>query len=159
MEEKPLFELRPQIAVAIIPLVIGSIISGAIIGLLAGFYARSVTLGIIVFLVLIGITFFFRFMNLKARKYIFYKDRAEFYEGFLNIVRRNVRYQKVTDCVLVRTVWDRIFGTGTIRLVTAGHEGGASYYGRHSPGGGAAIQYIEHPEETFKKVDSLLKTH
>lgn len=158
MEERPLFELRPQIAVAIIPLVIGSLISGAIFGLLVGFYSKSVTVGLLVFLVLIGITFFFRFMNLRARKYIFYKDRAEFYEGFLNIIRRNVRYQKVTDCVLVRTVWDRIFGTGTIRLVTAGHEGGATYYGKNF-GGGVAIQYIEHPEETFRKVDNLLKTH
>ena len=90
-------------------------------------------------------------MNLRARRYLFFKNKAEFYEGFLNIVQRTVSYQKVTDCVLTKSVWDRMFGTGTIRLVTAGHEGRV--------GGGIAIQFVENPNQVYKEVQKLLGMH
>lgn len=162
MEQQPLFILKPKLSVAIIPTIILGIIAGtflsfyialpiiAVAGLGTGIAAM---LGIIALVT--GISVFFRLMNLKARRYLFYEHKAEFYEGFLNIINRTVSYQKVTDCVLTKSVWDRMFGTGTIRLVTAGHEGS----GRYMIGGGIAIQYVENPNLVYKEVQKLLGIH
>ena len=153
MEEKPLFVLRPHLVVAVIPMILGSLFVGVITGVLFGLFLRSFLIGLIGFIIMGFGSFLFGFLNLKARKYVFYKDKAEFYEGFLNIIKRTVRYEKVTDSVLVKTVWDRLFGTGTIRLVTAGHE----MIGRTSVGGGIVIQYIDNPDEVYSKLEKLLK--
>ncbi len=153
--EKPLFILKPNLAVAIIPTILGAGIAAAFLGLFAGFFLRSLGIGITVGVLIFVPTFFFRIMNLKARQYLFYKDKAEFYEGFFNIVQRTVQYNKVTDCVLTRTVWDRIFGTGTIRLVTAGHIATPAH-GGYGMGGGIGLQYLENSEEVYQKVQALL---
>ena len=50
-----------------------------------------------------------------------------------------------------KSVWDRMFGTGTIRLVTAGHEG--------KIGGGIGIQYVENPNQVYREVQKLLGIH
>ncbi|MEK6948138.1 MAG: PH domain-containing protein [Nanoarchaeota archaeon] len=155
--EKILFELRPQMAVAIIPVIIGALITSTIFGAAVGLFTRQVIYGVLVFFITGFFSIFFRLMNLRARRYLFYENKAEFYEGFINIVQRTVRYTKVTDCVLIRTLWDRVFGTGTIRLVTAGHEGYSNRGG--SFGGGIIIQYINNPDETYKKVETLLRKH
>ncbi|MBI4152682.1 PH domain-containing protein [Candidatus Woesearchaeota archaeon] len=162
MEQQPLFILKPQLSVAIIP----TILVGIVFSIFVSFYAvpvifllggigSAVFAGILIFVVIIGLTVFFRLMNLRARRYLFFKNKAEFYEGFLNIIQRTVSYQKVTDCVMTKSVWDRMFGTGTIRLVTAGHEGA----GRHTIGGGVAIQFVENPNQVYKEVQKLLGIH
>lgn len=87
-------------------------------------------------------------MNLRAREYRFFKDRAEFYEGFLNINRKVVRYDRVTDVTYRRSVWERIWGVGSILLNTAG-----SYYRE------LRIGYIENSDEIYEKVQGLLKKY
>lgn len=151
--EKPLFTLQPNITVAIIPVIVTSIFIGVFAGAFIGFWARSMMLGFSVGIIVMVLLVFLTLMNLRARRYVFYKDKAEFYEGFLTIVQRTVNYNKVTDCMLRKTVWDRMFGTGTIRLITAGHLGGQ---GEVAIGGGLMVQYIEHPDDIFQKVQKLL---
>ncbi len=155
MEEHPLFTLRPNITVAIVPIIFSSLLAAFFGGIIAGFGAKSSFLGFVVGVVLGAVAFFFSLMNLRARRYIFYKNKAEFYEGFLTIVQRTVNYNKVTDCILKKTVWDRMFGTGTIRLLTAGHEGGQTA-ATAALGGGLVIQFIDNPDDVFKRVQKLL---
>lgn len=160
--ERPLLELRPDIPVAIIPVIVSSFVFALFWGVLVWSFLRSIIAAVVIAMLTIAATIFFRFMNLNARKYIFYTNKAEFYEGFLNIVQRTVQYSRVTDCVLTKTVWDRLFGTGTIRLVTAGHEGGGYRYsvlgGGTMMGGGISIQYVKNPDQVFQKVQELLGT-
>jgi len=155
--EHPLFTLRPNMAVAIVPVVFSSLFTGIVLGIAIGFGSKSVFVGLITGLVAAAAVFLLTLMNLRARRYIFYKTKAEFYEGFLTIVQRTVNYNKVTDCILKKTVWDRMFGTGTIQLITAGHAAVQSQIGSVGLGGGIVIQYIEHPDEIFGKVQELLK--
>ena len=61
-----------------------------------------------------------RIINLLATEYSFYKDRVEFYEGFVGKIRRSVHYDKITDTVLTQSIFGRIFGTGNFELMTAG---------------------------------------
>ena len=158
--EKPLFTLKPQMAVAIIPTIVFGLFFSAM-SLIFTFNLIGLKWGLVVSSILFVIVVFFRFMNLKNREYIFYKQRAEFYEGFLNIVKRNVLYTRITDCVLTKSVWDRMFKTGTIRLVTAGHVdvgGQAGFFGSSMMmGGGISIQYIEKPDEVYEYISKLLK--
>ncbi len=147
--EKPILEIRPQMAVAVIPILFGNFVLSGFISFFVYNFTRSWIHFLSIFVVLFIGLIFFAIMNLKARRYIFYKEKAEFYEGFLNIVQRTVRYEKVTDCVLTKSVWDRLFETGTIRLVTAGHEG--------KVGGGIRMQYVENPDAVYKRVEELLK--
>ncbi len=158
--EKLLFTLKPSLPVAIIPAVLWSLIAAVFVSFFVGTWLIIFSFGILSYIILGTLVFMlmlaFRILNLKARKYLFYTSKAEFYEGFLNIVQRTVQYDKVTDCVLTRTVWDRLFGTGTIRLVTAGHMAGG-YSGAYGLGGGIGIQYIQNPDEVYTKVQELLK--
>ena len=78
-------------------------------------------------------------MNIRSRKYIFYQERVEFYEGFLNLRQKTINYRKVTDCLLTKNIWDRLLKAGTIQFMTAGHEitsGGKA-------AGGIRVQYIK----------------
>ena len=158
--EKPLFVLKPQMAVAIIPTIVFGLFISAM-ALIFTFNIIGMKGGVIVSLALFIIVVFFRVMNLKNREYVFYKQKAEFYEGFLNIMKRNVLYTRITDCVLTKSVWDRMFKTGTIRLVTAGHVDGVSqagpFGGGMMVGGGISIQYIEKPDEVYEYISKLLK--
>ena len=150
--ETPKLSLKPNVSVAIIPIILRSLISGfifvAVIGSLI--FKKSISgmllSGVFVFLIMV----FLSYMNLRARKYLFYTDKAVFYEGFLNVVQRTVSYDRVTDIVMIRTVWDRLFGTGTIRLVTAGE------FGRHM-GAGLTLSYVENPRALHDKLESLMR--
>ena len=153
MIEKPLFTLRPNIAVAIIPIILVALF----MGFWASFFSISLGIGVSV---IIGVSIamiitIFRLLNLNARKYIFYPQKAEFYEGFLNIIQRTVHHNKVTDCILTKSVWDRLFGTGTISLATAGHQTTA----RGALGGGINLQYLDKPDKLYKELQRLLNKH
>lgn len=151
---EPLFMLKPQLAVAIIPTIFASLFVAFFIGIWVGAGFRSLLGGIIAGIVIVFIIVFFRIMNLAATKYVFFKERAEFYEGFLNIIHQTVRYEKITDCVMIKTVWDRLFGTGTIRLVTAGHDMAAR---GTMFGGGLVMRYMTNPDHMYREIQHLIR--
>ncbi|MBS3121688.1 PH domain-containing protein [Candidatus Woesearchaeota archaeon] len=160
-QENPLFILRPNISVAIIPVIVGAIIAGIFVGFFVwtifhNLITYSLVFGIITAMILAIVIIFFRLMNLNAMRYLFYQKKAEFFEGFLNIVQRTVQYDKVTDCVLTISIWDRLFGTGTIRLITAGHLGAVNYGGYQGAGGGIALQYLNNPNDVYKRIQKLI---
>ncbi len=156
--ETPLFTIRPNVTVAILPLIIAALFAGAFIGGFLGIITKSIAIGLVVGILVASGAIFLRLMNLNATRYVFFASKAEFYEGFLAISQRNVRYEKITDYVLHKSVWDRMFGTGTIKLITAGHEGAPAYYGSYGAamGGGLVLRFVEHPDEVFAKIEELV---
>ncbi|MEK6932809.1 MAG: PH domain-containing protein [Nanoarchaeota archaeon] len=155
--DQPIIELKPKVSVAIIPTIFWGLILSSLIGFyVGGLLARSILVSFIVAGFIIIISVFFKLMNLNARKYIFYKDQAEFYEGFLNILQKNVKYSKITDSSLSKSVWDRMFGTGTITLATAGNLISGN---KAIMGGGIVMQYIEDPERVYSYLQRILKIH
>ena len=158
-DDAPLLMLKPKISVALIPTMIYWLILGAWLALYvrpAFFFLGNFWIGyLLAFVVVWGVAIFVRYMNLKHRNYNFFKDRAEFQEGFLNIDQKTVPYDKVTDITLRKTVWDRLFGTGTITVATAGTFGGRGFlnYGA----GGIAIQYVETPDDEYKFIQQLVR--
>lgn len=103
----------------------------------------------LLFFVVIPIIYIFTsFMNLRAREYRFFGDRVEFYEGFINIRRSIVRYDRITDVNFSRSIWDRYFGTGTIRLNTAGSTWHA-----------IDVSHITNSERIYEQVQGILKRY
>src|SRR3989344_1409365 len=152
-QEKSLFELKPNLTAAIIPTLISGVVLGAILSLFIGVFAGSWLIGFLGLVIITILSSFSRFMNLRATKYVFYKDRAEFFEGFFSIVKRTIRYQKITDSVMTKGLVDKIFQTGTIRLITPGTE----FVNDKATSSGIMLYHINNPDEIYSKIENLLK--
>jgi len=63
----------------------------------------------------------------------------EYREGFLNITQSNVSYNRITDLSLRQSVTQRLFGTGTILVNTAGSDARE-----------LRISYIDNSEQELK---------
>ena len=155
--ERPYLVLRPRIIAGLVPKFLSSMIIFLILGVYAfidktmsSIIAKSTFFSIFFILMILIplITLFFSYMNLRAREYRFFKDRIEFYEGFLNISRRVVRYDRVTDVGLRKSVWERIWSTGSVFVNTAG-----------SPYREVHVSYIRNPEEALDAVQKLVKRY
>jgi len=163
-EEKPYIVLKPRAVVAIFPALIGNLLiiglplvfvvsyllsTTSIVGQ-AVFSSTITTISFFLFVIFVIILLppLFSYKNVKSREYRFFGDRIEFYEGFLNIDRKVVRYDRVTNVGFRKTIWDRLFGTGTIFLDTAG-----SFISEIN------IGYITNSERVYEEVQRLVKRH
>lgn len=158
---KPILTLKPNITNAIIPKIVNSFIASVLVtGLFFGtilFYVytafeKNISLSFfaILFVLLIiftAIPVFFFYMNLINREYRFYKDRIEYFEGWIKIVRHMVPYSKITDIVMHKSLWDRLFNTATVGLLTPGAHSTSVY-----------INYLNEPEKIYDYLrEKLLK--
>ncbi len=155
-DEAPFLILKPRIVAGVLPKFIYTII---VVGFITYYILGTLLMGVFIGLGLILIfpiviilaslvSVFLSYMNLRAREYRFFSDKAEFYEGFLNINRKVVRYERITDITFRKSVWERIWGTGTILLSTAGaalHE--------------LKISYIRNPEKTYQDIQNILRNY
>lgn len=156
MSNEILFKLKPKIGPAIAQSAFIAFVMGTISTILIFMGGPEIIVGI-VWIAIIGIFIFIRIMNLVATEYSFYKDRVEFYEGFIGKVRRSVHYDKITDTVLTQNIFGRIFGTGNFELMTAGsvphHK---SFTFRRQSFAGILIEFIPNPEENYKRVQEII---
>lgn len=86
------------------------------------------------------------FFNLNSREYRFYENEVEVYEGFINITQNNTSYDRVTDISYNQPVTQRLFGTGTIKLNTAG----SAYHE-------IKISYVDEPEQEYERLKTVVK--
>ena len=156
--EKPLFILKPDISNAIIPKIIRSLLLPCILAFLYSFIGYIILvedLGVSLFVYLFILFFLFViiwlspvlifYFNLKAREYRFFPDRLEYYEGWMTIVRHTVPFEKVTDVTMVKTIWDRMFNTASIGLLTPGGYGGS-----------VRISYLHNPEKAYNWLQEVV---
>ena len=146
--------IKPDVFVGVFWLVILDFIVSLVFGISAG--TASVLAGLIVFVcvfLFLFIFIFFRIMSLRNTQYIFFKDRLEYYEGFLNQEKRTLPYTKVTDCILNKSVYERMFKVGTILLLTAGQAG----VGKYAVSGGARLTALDNPDQLYDQLMGLLK--
>lgn len=98
--------------------------------------------GILLALAGIGAVYF----NLNSREYRFYSNEVEVYEGFINIEQNNTSYDRVTDISYSQPITQRMFGTGTVKLNTAGS-------GYHE----IKISYVDNPEQEYKSLKQIVE--
>jgi len=157
--EKPILVLKPLKKAGMIPTIVYSLPFIIILGgysiyllsygnIISSPFAILPILLFLLFFVVPLVHIFTHFMNLRAREYLFFNDRVEFYEGFINVERKIVRYDRVTDVGFSRSIWDRWFGTGTIRLNTAG-----SLWSEIN------IAHIKNSERIFEMIRDMLRRY
>ncbi|NQU17654.1 MAG: PH domain-containing protein [Candidatus Saganbacteria bacterium] len=106
--------------------------------------------------------------------YRFYNTRLDYYEGFLTIDEKTIKYDKITEINLRKGFFQRMFGLGSIILSTpatgGGHGGnpmagmlGGFFGGGRMAGRGAGMAAsgiqvwdIEKPDEKYKKIKELI---
>ena len=59
---------------------------------------------------------------IKNLSYFIEEDRITIYKGILTKQQQNIPYRAITDFVLSRSLYDRIFDIGVIRIQTAGQS-------------------------------------
>jgi uncharacterized membrane protein YdbT with pleckstrin-like domain len=66
------------------------------------------------------------YVNLEYRVY---EDRVTIHKGILTKTQQNIPFRAITDFALVRTLYDRFLGIGSIKIQTAGkHVASSSPY-------------------------------
>ena len=142
--ENPKFILKPNLksAMAVAALAGGLIFLGGLILFGGGlFFGGAFIVPVFAFLIVMiitGIRLLPSYFNYKRIEYRFFQDRLEYVEGFLVINRHLVPYKKVTDIVLRKGIWNRMIGTGTVVLITAG-----------SISGHTQLVHIDNPDEVY----------
>lgn len=123
-------------------IVIGSIFDEVFLGFLIG-------LGLASFCLLIEFIYYscFKKKQLNCMKYDFYKTKIGYTDSFLNRTEKEVKYKNIRECVLTRTISDRIFGFGRITLYTNAES---DYHN------GILIPFLEDSEAVYKKIMDIL---
>ena len=68
------------------------------------------------------------YLWIKNLEYIVYDDRVTIHLGILTKSKKNIPLRMITDFVLVRTLYDRMLGIGSIKIQTAGQSTQPSGY-------------------------------
>lgn len=110
------------------------------------FVISGIILSIII-LIIKFIALIFRKKQLQCMKYDFYKTKVEYTDSFLNKTEKEVKYKYIRECVLRRTISDRIFGFGRIVLYTNAESGYSN---------GILIPFIENSEDIYKQIKNML---
>lgn len=135
--------LKPNLVSAMAGQAVLTMIISVIIAAPVGYFL-SVTAAVLVFPISIIALNALSYFNIKSREYRFNNDQIEVYEGFLNISQNNVAYNRITDISLQKPVTQRIFGTGTILINTAGSDFRE-----------VSIGHVDSPDETYENVKQI----
>ncbi|MBN1406552.1 MAG: PH domain-containing protein [Calditrichaceae bacterium] len=68
------------------------------------------------------ITTIISYLWIKNLEYEVLPDRVKIYQGILTKTQKNIPFRMITDFALVRTLYDRFLGIGSIRIQTAGQS-------------------------------------
>lgn len=98
-------------------------------------------------LVVSAVIMFFNKLQMKNMEFTFYNTKIVYKDSFLNQVEKEVKYKNVRECILTRTIVDRIFGFGRIAIFTNAESGYAN---------GIGILYVENSTEVYKRIKELL---
>lgn len=138
---------RPQLSAAIPAGVVKSTLAAGVITALTWLFIEqmnadlaALTLGILT-VVFSGLTL----GNLQSRKYAFHDDHVEVNEGFLTVTQDTVPYNRITDVSFTKSVWQRLFDVGTIKLNTAGSNQQE-----------ITISYVDDPEAIYDEISALI---
>lgn len=141
--------LTPDMAAALPASFVISLVVGAIIGGMIGAFIFVVVENLVVIPASIGVVSVLFIIgavgNLQTMEYRFFDKELETYEGFLNVSHNNISYDRVTDISFNRSVWQRLFGVGTIKLNTAG--GNAQEI---------SISYVKQPEMAYEELRGII---
>jgi uncharacterized membrane protein YdbT with pleckstrin-like domain len=86
--------------------------------------------------------------ELKGRKYLIDESSVEIQDDFLDKESKSARFENVTDIKLEKPFVQRVFGTGNIKLSTAGK-------GTESE---LALRYLDNPDQYYQELSDLVNS-
>lgn len=89
--------------------------------------------------------------NYRQTYYDFGDDRLIYFEGFLNIKRKEILYHRILEINFAQSVIQRPFGVGTVLLLTAATEPSTA-----RGQGGIKIRDIDSPETMYERIKSVV---
>jgi|GEM_PF-5356031 len=161
LNEKPLMIIRPNpgpVAVNLVYFIVVGLIFIAVP--VIGLEEMSSTAG--VFLMASGMFcifsyFFVLIITVSRMKYLIYKNRVETYIDEIILINKKVVYfNEVTDIMLFQRFVDRIFGTGSIGINTAGKVKEMTFSGESS-GYTMALDYLRNPKQIKDYIEKLVE--
>jgi len=68
---------------------------------------------------------------IRNLEYVIYEDRVSIHKGIFTKTVQNIPFRAITDFALVRTLYDRALGIGSVKIQTAGKsmQSGSKYEG------------------------------
>lgn len=79
-------------------------------------------------------------------EYHFYSNRVEYYDGFFNIVKHTIPYERITNSNSYQGILERLFNVYTINIETAGSFSST-----------ISIKYVKNGEEINQKILEILQ--
>ncbi len=122
--EKVLWEGRPSWRGRLSIIAPGTFLAVAI--LVAAFvFDLSLTTALLIALAVMAVTIVWGLLETVLWKYTITSERVFVRHGLISVKEQTARLERVQDLTLRQSVFDRIFGVGTLEIDTAGSEGGA----------------------------------
>jgi len=110
------------------------------------------TIGIMILLLMWIFSTLISYLLIKNLEYIIRDDRVNIHLGILTKTQKNIPFRAITDFVLVRTLYDRMLGIGSLKIQTAGQSIQPSGYEGKL---GGLIDYDKWHSELRSRIKSL----
>jgi uncharacterized membrane protein YdbT with pleckstrin-like domain len=110
------------------------------------------TIGILCLLLMWIFSTLIAYLWIKNLEYIIREDRVNIHMGILTKTQKNIPFRAITDFVLVRTLYDRMLGIGSLKIQTAGQSTQPSGYEGKL---GGLMDYEKWHSELRSRIQSL----
>jgi uncharacterized membrane protein YdbT with pleckstrin-like domain len=125
----------------------GILVTAAVVAVLV-WADVSRTTAVIIGLVLVAVTVVWALLETLRWKYTITDRRVFVRHGFISINEQTARLERVQDLTLHQTLFDRLFGVGTLHIDTAGSEGGPLEF-----------KALTEPTRVREILDSTVRSH
>jgi hypothetical protein len=121
-KEKIIWDGKPKYMPYIISAFFGSIIAGALLGLVAGNLVKSPISGLIAGIVIFCLAFFMANLSYKFTHYALTDERAVFQSGIFGRNFKSIEYDEIKNSSVSVGFFNWLFGTGSISIFTGEME-------------------------------------
>jgi uncharacterized membrane protein YdbT with pleckstrin-like domain len=125
----------------------GILVTAAVVAVLVWADVSRTTV-VIVGLVLVAVTVVWALLETLRWKYTITDRRVFVRHGLVSINEQTARLERVQDLTLHQTLFDRLFGVGTLQIDTAGSEGGPLEF-----------KALTEPTRVREILDSTVRSH
>ncbi len=109
-------------------------------------YSWFIWIAVGIFAVIFIILFFWERMILSNMKYLFFKDRVEYVDGFLVKNKKSIMFSRITNIWQKQEIIERFFGLWTVYLETA-----------WSPKPELVMNYLENSEGVYSWITKAIQ--
>ncbi|HWB56395.1 MAG TPA: PH domain-containing protein [Gaiellaceae bacterium] len=125
----------------------GILVTAAVVAVLVWADVSRTTV-VIIGLVLVAVTVVWALLETLRWKYTITDRRVFVRHGLVSINEQTARLERVQDLTLHQTLFDRLFGVGTLQIDTAGSEGGPLEF-----------KALTEPTRVREILDSTVRSH